>query len=209
MDKTETVKSDDTRILEMSFEVLLRSLKNGSAFRQVTRLIPAGGSEDKVYPPTYTEGKEGSKYAYETRRTNTGTTVHTVLLDSVQSQANHMESALLDAIKNRRIDLPLLYVDFSDEFSDEFSDIGKISTLVAPHRIADAIFRESVLDGEEFRKTEIGKAFENSNIRNATGMFKYCTHALVFGIWDSTGPTGVGNKFQRTIVSEIIGMNAQ
>lgn len=188
-------------IQKIDHDVLLRALNSGSAFRQVKRLLPAGGSTDKLFPPTYSE----SKYAYETRRTDNGTTITTVLLDSVQSQANRMESALLDAVKAGSVNLPLLYVDFSNEFSD----IGKVSTLEAPHRIADAIFRESSLQGKKFRDTDIGKAFIGSSIRDATGLFHYCPHALTFGQWDSTGPNGMGNKFQRTIVSEIIGVNAQ
>jgi CRISPR-associated protein Csb1 len=39
-------------------------------------------------------------------------------------------------------------------------------------------------------------------------MFKYCPTALVFGVWDSTGPKGgLGAKFQRCLVSEIVGMD--
>lgn len=204
MDNKENEKKNERetdKIQKINFDVLLRALKSGSALRQVTRLNPAGGSADKVFPPTYAEGK----YAYETRRTDNGMTIRTVLLDSVQSRANRMESALLDAVKNKRIDLPLLYVDFSNEFSD----VGTVSTLETPHRIADALFRESSLEGKKFRDTDIGKAFIGSSIRDATGLFQYCPHALTFGQWDSTGPTGMGNKFQRTIVSEIIGINAQ
>jgi CRISPR-associated protein Csb1 len=39
-------------------------------------------------------------------------------------------------------------------------------------------------------------------------MFKYCPTALVFGVWDSTGPKGgQGAKFQRCLVSEIVGVD--
>src|SRR5690606_16552894 len=39
--------------------------------------------------------------------------------------------------------------------------------------------------------------------------FKVCPTALVFGLWDSTGPKGgLGAKFQRALVSEIVGINA-
>ena len=41
-------------------------------------------------------------------------------------------------------------------------------------------------------------------------MFHYCPTALVFGLWDSTGPKGgLGAKFARALVSEIIGHDAQ
>ncbi len=40
-----------------------------------------------------------------------------------------------------------------------FLDIGWITTLDAPHRIADAIFRDSFLCDQPFRKTPTGRAF--------------------------------------------------
>ena len=37
-------------------------------------------------------------------------------------------------------------------------------------------------------------------------MYRHCPSALVFGVWDSTGPKGgSGAKFQRCLVSEIVG----
>ena len=48
-----------------------------------------------------------------------------------------------------------------------------------------------------------------ANLRNATPLFEICPTALLLGIWDSTGPKGgLGTKFQRAMVSEIIGVNA-
>src|SRR5262249_34669710 len=76
-----------------------------SAVRVVTRLGPAGGPGDKIFPPTY----EGGKYATEKRRIN-GQEVETVLLDSVQSQANRMELALLEAFRNGQCEIPVIQV---------------------------------------------------------------------------------------------------
>lgn len=173
-----------------------------AAVRIVTRLQPAGGPGSKVFPPTHS----GGVYAWEMRRIGKEEVVKTVLLDSVQSQANRMEQALLEAYRANKIRLPLIEVDFGNHFAD----IGPITTLDAPHRIADAIFRESLLGGQKFRESDIGKAFANANIRNATALYQYCPHALVFGVWDSTGSEGgLGNKFQRVVTSEIIGVNAE
>jgi len=59
----------------------------------VTDYQPTGGLGDKVFPPTY----EGGKYAMEKRiDPATGEERQCVLLDSVQSQANRMELALLE-----------------------------------------------------------------------------------------------------------------
>ena len=58
--------------------------------------------------------------------------VSTVLLDSVSSQANRLEEALLAAWEDQRIPLPVISVDFSSE--DGIADLGRITSLQAPHR---------------------------------------------------------------------------
>ena len=174
-----------------------------AAFRCVTDYQPAGGPGDKVFPPTY----EGGKYATEERiDPETGERKPCVLLDSVQSQANRMELALLEAHRAGKVALPLIVTRFDqDELLMKFT----VTSLEAPHRVADALFRDSLLDGTIFRKSGKGAILYTADIRNATGLFGLCPTALVFGLWDSTGPRGgLGAKFQRAIVSEIIGYNA-
>lgn len=186
----------------LSLEVI-RSAVSGSAaaFRRVVKLEAAGGSGSKVLPPTY----EGGRYATERRRLE-GQTVDCVLLDAVQSQANRMEAALQSAVDEERIRLPIIRVDFG---GTPATWVGAISSLQAPHRIADAILRDSLHAGTPFRKSVIGRTLDTASVQNATGLFSYCPTALVFGLWDSTGPRGgMGARFPRTLVSEIIGVNA-
>ena len=187
----------------LSYEDLKQAVAgNDAAFRLTEKLQPAGGRGSKVYPPTHA----GGVYAWEQRRIGVDELLPTVLLDSAQSQANRLEQALLKAHRAGLLPLPIIQSDFSEPFPD----IGMITTYDAPHRMADAIFRDSLLDGVRFRDSEIGKAFEQANIRNASCLFQYCPHALVFGMWDSTGSVGgLGNKFQRSVVSEIVGINAE
>lgn len=174
---------------------------NAAAFRRKVELQPIGGQGSKIFPPTY----EGGKYATEKRRIN-GQTIDCVLLDSVQSQANRMEVALQDAYEVGSIQLPMIYVDFTQT---KASWIGKISTLQAPHRIADAILRDSFYGEKLFRQSAIGVALNTASNQDATTLLKYCPTALIFGMWDSAWPRGgLGVKFPRTIVSEIIGINA-
>ena len=177
-----------------------------AAFRRRTRLEPAGGEGDKVFPPTY----EGGKYATE-KRVIGGQRVDCVVLDSVASQANRIELALLDAVRAGRFGdagFPLISVDFSKQ--KDVADVGAISSLEAPHRIADAILRDSELEGAPFRDTAIGKSFTDASLRDATSLFTYCPTALVFGLWDSTGPKGgLGAKFARVLVSEIVGVDVE
>ncbi|MBN8477536.1 MAG: type I-U CRISPR-associated protein Cas7 [Burkholderiales bacterium] len=188
----------------------LRELVAGDAvaIRGTAMLEPAGGQGDKIFPPTHAiddkNKKPGAKYAFETRRIG-GQEVTCVLIDSVQSQANRMEEALQALWDDKKISLPVLTVDFSSVAPE----VGRVTSLTAPHRIADALLRDSLLDGQLFRLSDIGKSFTDASTKNATALFKACPTGLVFGLWDSTGPKGgLGAKFQRALVSEIVGINA-
>lgn len=190
---------------------------SAAAFRCRRRLQPAGGDGDKVFPPTFA----GAKYAVESRRVpGREEAVSCVLLDSVQSQANRMELALQDSVDANRFRIPLVEVDFSehDPTGDVEADkeagrlidaIGTVTSLQVPHRLADAILRDSELDGVRFRDSEAGKSLNRASPVNATPLFELCPTALVFGMWDSTGPKGgLGPKFERAIVSEVVGIGA-
>ncbi len=174
---------------------------SATAFRCVTEYQPAGGRGDKIFPPTY----EGGKYAEETRYVD-GEEVLCVLVDSVQSQANRMESALLEDWETHGTPLPVLTVDFDHE---SLPKPFRVTSLEAPHRIVDALLRDSELEGVPFRKSAIGQQLDTVDVKNATALFELCPTALVFGMWDSTGPRGgLGVKFQRALVSEIVGLHA-
>jgi CRISPR-associated protein Csb1 len=198
---------------------LLQDAVGGSAaaFRCRRRFQPAGGEGDKVFPPTFA----GAVYAVEQRHVpGRMEPVVCVLLDSVQSQANRMELALQEALDEGKIKIPVLEVDFteygptSDIEDDEkkgrlLDPVGKVSSLQVPHRLADAILRDSQIGGIDFRKSEKGKALDTVSLVNATSLFALCPTALVFGMWDSTGPKGgAGPKFERAIVSEVVGIGA-
>ncbi len=174
-----------------------------AAFRCVTDYQPAGRPGDKVFPPTY----EGGKYATEERiDPETGGIKPCVLLDSVQSQANRMELALLEAHRAGKVTLPLIVTRFDQE---ELLRRFTVTSLEAPHRAADALFRDSRLNGVMFRKSDKGRILDTADVRNAADLFGLCPTALIFGLWDSTGPRGgLGTKFQRALVSEIVGYDA-
>lgn len=198
---------------ELTYEQLSEAVSGGAvALRSRLSLAPAGGTEDKVFPPSYAvDGRADHKYAVETRQID-DKEVETVLLDSVASQANRAEEALLEGWLDGDLAFPVPYVDFSDAKTDEedLSEIGKLTALEAPHRIADAIFRDSLLNGTLFRLSDVGQQITNATPRDATALYRYSPTALLFGVWDSTGPKGgLGSKFQRAYVSEIIGLDVQ
>jgi CRISPR-associated protein Csb1 len=198
----------------ISFEKLKEAVRSAAALRLRVRLDAVDGDGGKVFPPTYA----GGVYAVEDRLID-GKVVRCVLLDSVQSQANRMEEALLDAFlptwrelkqdsKHDPCDLPILAVYVENH--------GWITSLTAPHRIHDAIIRDSELvesrNGKlekiRFRESSIGREVVAARLHNATALYKYCPTALVFGTWDSTAGEGLdAAKIPRAVVSEIIGVD--
>jgi CRISPR-associated protein Csb1 len=176
---------------------------NAAAIRIATRLAPAGGDGDKLFPPTYKHpDKDASIYAVESRRID-GKEVKAVLLDSAASQANRMEEALLRAFDRDECDLPMLSVTIPRPGSTP----TRVTVLDAPHRVSDAIFRDSDLDGKRFRDSPIGEQLAEARMDNATALFRFCPTALVFGFWDSQSESGIhGAKVPRALVSEIIGL---
>jgi|SRR5579871_3829439 len=181
----------------MTADELVQVLMRGSrgeltAIRSITRLQPAGGAGDKVFPPTY----EGGAYAFEKRFIG-GQAVDTVLLDSVQSQANRFEEALLDAFRAGRFVMPVFEMNVPGHET--------ITSLTVPHRVHDAILRDSMWGGKAFRDSENGKRLVAARAWNATPFFEYAPTALLFGTWDSQSGGGVNTaKIARSLVSEII-----
>lgn len=184
------------------------AVENAVALRRIQRLAPAGGPTDKVFPATY----EGGKYARESRRIE-GRNVECVLLDSVPSQANRMEWALLRAWDAGRLALPVVAVDFRDT---GLSGVQRITSLDAPHRLVDAILRDSVVPNagstkkpSQFTSWLGEQGFQGTTIAHATVLFEFCPTALIFGMWDSTGARGgSGLKVPRALTSEIVGVDA-
>ncbi len=202
---------------DLSFEILKKAVAGDTiALRCLNDLDPVGGASDKVFPPTY----EGGIYARETRVID-GERLPCVLLDSVQSQANRLELSLLEWYQECPEDnkpFPLVEVDFSDT---EIPEVGAISTLETPHRIVDGTFLacEYLNEKKEWipfrhpkypqKGSKPGQKLETASVANATPVFELCPTALLFGMWDSHGARGgLGEKFQRIIVSEIIGIDA-
>ncbi|HEY3819842.1 MAG TPA: type I-U CRISPR-associated RAMP protein Csb1/Cas7u [Polyangiaceae bacterium] len=161
------------------------------------RLVSSGGDGSKIYPPTF----EGGVYCFEDRRIG-GTSVPCVLLDSVASCANRQEEAIGELVETGQIEVPHFRTDFS-----AFPEIGEVTTFTAPHRVFDAIFRDSELEGKPFSKHPLYTELARANTQNATALFAHAPTALLFGAWDSTGSGGgLGNKFARVLVSEIVGV---
>jgi len=214
-----------------TFRDLQEAVKKGAALRARIRLQADGGDGGKVFPPTYA----GGVYAVEDRRID-GRVVRCVLLDSVQSQANRMEEAIQDAFLPNWRELP--YIGDEGNWAELPCDlpvlavrVGShdwVTSLTAPHRVHDAILRDSEVEEtmedrtdnsktdeqgkkrqrKRFRESDIGQALVKARVWNATAFYQYCPTALLFGTWDSTAGEGLDSaKVPRAIVSEIVGVD--
>jgi len=189
----------------LSYKQLHDAVAKDAAIRRKQTLQPVGGKGDKIFPPTYPgEGRNAPpRHVYERRRLNGGD-IWCVLVDSVQSQANRLEECLLDAIRDG-VSIPHVVVDFSKA---GLAGITEITSLDAPHRVYDAILRDSLLNGEPFISSETGKRLAKAKADDASALLEISPTALLFGAWHSTGEGGgLGAKFARCLISEIVAVN--
>jgi CRISPR-associated protein Csb1 len=190
----------------LDYGALAGAVAQDAALRRRQRLQPVGRMGDKIFPPTYPEERRGTgpRHVFE-RRTIDGAEIWCVLIDSVQSQANRLEEALLAAVREGAMPLPYVTVDFTGK---ELAGISEITSLDAPHRVYDAILRDSLHDGQPFMKSPLGLRLAEAKPGDATALLEASPTALLFGAWHSTGEGGgFGAKFPRCLVSEIVAVN--
>jgi len=142
-----------------------RSKVSRVVFARSIDTYPGGGRGANVPPRHVFERRIG------------GENVLCVLIDSVQSQANRLEEALGVARETGALSFPTITVDFSNT---EIADIGRITTLDAPHRVFDAIIRDSELNGIRFRYTEQGRRLIEAKAHNARAIYELSPTALVW-----------------------------
>lgn len=181
-----------------SIDILRNALRNGSVLRLRLRLEP-GGAGGLVYPPTYDQGKHIFRDAWiegEQRKV--------VVLDSPQSQANRIETALLDAHRRGDIAYPDIEISVSTPKGEE-----RYSVLQLSHRAYDAALLLAVQEDVPFRKTDVGAAIYGARLERATGLYTHAPVMLALGGWDShSGGGPLSAKIPRVITSEIIGIDA-
>jgi CRISPR-associated protein Csb1 len=200
---------------DLDYATFSSAVEEHAALRRRQILQPVGGKGDKILPPTYPPSDEMKRllgersapprHIFERRRIDGGE-IWCVLVDSVQSQANRLEEALLAAIREGAIAVPYVTVDFTGK--EELSGLTEITSLDAPHRIYDAILRDSLLDGEPFMKSLLGLRLAKAKPADATALLEASPTALLLGAWHSTGEGGgLGAKFPRCLVSEIVAID--
>lgn len=181
------------------YSVVSSAVKNASALRLVVKLTPAN-ADGLVSPPTY----EGGQHIFRPAWID-GEKREAVLLDSVQSQANRIEMAILDALRRGRIEYPDIELVVNAPTGKE-----RYSVLELSHRVYDAALRATTIGKDLFAQSKIGKAIYSARTEKASALYEHAPITLTLGGWDSHGGGGpLAAKLPRLITSDILGLDAE
>jgi len=181
------------------YPLISNAVSGASALRLVVNLKPAN-ADGLVYPPSY----EGGQHIFRPAWID-GKKRDAVLLDSVQSQSNRIEMAILDAHRRKIIAYPDIELQVKASTGEE-----RYSILELSHRIYDATLRMSTIEGKSFQMSSIGKSVYAARTEKATALYTHAPITLTLGGWDSHGGGGpLVAKLPRLITSEIVGLDAE
>ena len=176
------------------YEALSAAAEHASAITLRANLIPAAAlPEDATFfvlPPTYAEvGHLASPVRDD------GTHQY-ILIESTQSWANRLEELL---------DRPEVGVGALSVLA-----AGRTLTVNAlPHRIFDALLRDSEQAGKPFRATSLGQSITEARADNATALLQSAPGTLLFGAWDSFAGAKMGAaKWPAALSGQIMGFDA-
>ena len=189
--------------------IALEALLNGCAddsfddgIRIDTDLVPLGGPGGPVKPAVY----EGGTYQQDRRwaALDDAEPTPVLVIDNVPSQANRLEAALRR--HQESLSIPELVLDLSALAHLPAHLPRRLSSLEFPHRNADAYLRDAQLDGQDFLKTELGRAIFGATAQTCGPLMAWFPQALLYGFWQShLGKKRTNSKHARAWVSEIIG----
>jgi len=152
--------------------------------------------DGKIMPPSFPQGP----YLIEPRWVD-GAERSAVVLDQVPSQANRVEEALLTARSEGRIQLPLFELQATTGHG-----VLRLTSLEFPHRYADAYLRDSLVDGQRFDASEVGRRLREASAEDARPLYERDPGSLIFGAWDSHRE-GRWPKFARFYTSSMMGLD--
>lgn len=185
----------------------LDAIMRAQALRSTVDLEPISGPGGHIFPPTYAATRETKDDrlklpGHATERLPDGSL--RVLVDSVASQANRQEAALVDARAAGRINFADIYVDL---FGTEAA-VKELSATEMPHRLSDAILRDSEIDGVPFTKSERFKDIASATIHDLSAVIETSPTTALYGAWFSGFGVPNALRLQRSVVSEIWAENA-
>lgn len=175
--------------------------RHAAALRLRCDLQPVAGPGARIMPPTYAGDRDSPTYVHEERRIG-DVNVDCVLLDSVASQSNRLEEALLQLMGRDDVPVPDVVVDQAE--------FGRNSALSFSHRVFDAWIEDALLEGVPFGTTDQYAALSSVINRGVAGpLLERFPIGLLLGCWASrkSNPQGT-TRIARAITSEIIAVDA-
>ena len=177
------------------YAALRQAAQDSSAITIRAELVSAssmdGDAKQHVFPPTFVD------VGHLTSPVREDGTHEYVLIDSTQSWANRLEEVADDP----SLGLPRIDVLIGTDL---------LSAYKLPHRVYDAILRDSTLGDVSYRDTDLGKSLTGSRPTNATALLRHAPTVLLFGGWDSFAGLKVGAaKWPAALVGQILGFDAQ
>jgi CRISPR-associated protein Csb1 len=194
--------------VELNIDSLLASCGDDASDAGIlitATLEPLAGPGAPVKPAVYAGGRyqEDERWVGEGEQRRVS---RVVVIDNVPSEANRLELGLTKI--GPEVGLPEIVLDLSGVGELPPHLPRRISGFQFPHRQADAYLRDSLLDGEPFPSTEIGKSLLSATADEPAALFEWFPQALLFGFWQShLGKKGSHAKLARSWVSEIVGIN--
>ncbi len=187
------------------FEKILQGCRDDafdSGIQIDSELMPLGGRGVPVKPAVYGGGEYQHDRRWASSKDKEATDV--IVIDNVPSQANRLEEVL--RLYRESTGLPEFVLDFSDIAHLPSHLPRNLSSFQFPHRNADAYLRDSVLDGIDFIKTDLGISIFEATAQNCAPLIAWFPQALLYGFWQShLGKKKSNSKHPRAWVSEIIG----
>ena len=182
----------------------LTELTQAQALRASIDLTPIDGAGGRIFPPTYPRpvGAKEKEPRHVVEKLPSGE--RRVLIDSVASQANRQEAALVAARSKGLIDFADVYLDLSGTEAD----IARLSATEMPHRLSDAMLRDSEIDGLPFARNALGQRLLATKPGDLTAILETSPTTLLYGCWFSQHGSAQRLTIQRCTTSEIWAYNA-
>ena len=181
---------------------MLSDLMRAQALRSTISLEPIDGVSGRLFPPTYPgKGRDDpAEHVVEQLANNS----RRVLIDSVASQANRHEAALVGARASGLIKFSDVFVDLSG------TEVGLsvLSATEMPHRLSDAILRDSEIEGKSFGQSPVGRRILSATPADLSPLLEASPTTVLFGCWFSQHNMARPLKVQRSVVSEVWAHNA-
>lgn len=181
----------------------LDALAAAAALRMNLALEPIDGPGGRVMPPTHPEARKvgnasATGHVVETYHED-GRSLRRVLVDSIASQANRHEAALVTARRSGRVGFPDLKVDLTGTAAP----MPELLVSELPHRLADAIVRDSEVGNTSFGHSGLGHAILTARMDDLSPILEASPTTLLFGAWFSQWKRPDPLRLQRLVTAEI------